>query len=171
MLTFEPITDHQPGILDSLLMASYAELLSSGEPFWQSEKARWIEFDKEVFDHPTTVGQCVFLTRFHLELVGFSSFDPRNGPSFGVIGHNCILPNVRRQGFGKHQIRETLRRMELRSIKKVVVSTSAHPFFTPAQRMYLSLGFRESKRYPGPSQLGYEIIEYEFDLCRNTRSS
>ena len=170
MLIFESIAQHKSGILTSLLVESYGELLSSGEHFWQDEKANWVKFDREVFDNPTTVGQCVFLTRFNAELVGFSSFDPRNGPSFGVIGHNCILPTFRGQGFGKDQIRETLRRMEMRSIKKVVVSTSEHPFFTPAQRMYRSLGFKESKRSPGHPQLGYQIIEYEMDLCRNTRS-
>jgi GNAT superfamily N-acetyltransferase len=171
MLTFESIAQHKPGILASLLTESYGELLSSGEHFWQLEKASWIGFDEDVFDNPTSVGQCVFLTRLNTDVVGFSSFDPRRGPSFGIIGHNCIRPRFRGQGFGKDQIRETLRRMEMRSIKRVVVSTSEHPFFIPAQRMYLSLGFKESKRYPGHPHLGYQTIEYELDLCRNTQSS
>jgi len=171
MLRFESVTQHKPGILASLLTESYGELLSSGGHFWQDEKANWIKFDEDVFDNPTTVGQCVFLTCFNTDVVGFSSFDPRRAPSLGIIGHNCILPNFRGHGFGKEQVRETLRRMEIRSIKRVAVSTCEHPFFIPAQRMYLSLGFKESKRYPSDPRLGYQIIEYVLDLCRNTRSS
>ncbi len=164
MLTFESITRHKLGILSSLLTESYSALLSSGGHFWQDEKANWIKFDEEVFDNPNTIGRCVFLTRFNTDVVGFSSFDPRNAPSLGIIGHNCILPNFRGQGFGKEQIRETLRRIKMQSIRRVAVSTCDHPFFIPAQRMYLSLGFKESKRHPGDPRLGYQIIEYVLDL-------
>ena len=144
-----------------MLIDSYKELLSTGQQFWQDQKDSWERFDSEVFDNLTTIGQCVFLTRLDMNIIGFSSFDPRRGPSFGVIGHNCILPRFRGQRFGNHQIQETLRRLKVRSIRNAIVSTSEHPFFIPAQKMYLACGFQETKRYSGEPRLGYQIIEYE----------
>lgn len=164
MLTFDTIVDHKPGIIASLLTQSYAELLSSGQEFWQLEKEKWIEFDGEVFANPDTIGRCVFLTHLDVEIIGFSSFDPRGGPAVGLIGHNCILPRFRWRGYGKVQIEETLRRMKARSITKAVATTSEHPFFIPAQRMYRACGFRQTGKYPGNSQLGFRIIEYQLDL-------
>ncbi|RPI02564.1 MAG: GNAT family N-acetyltransferase [Ignavibacteriae bacterium] len=164
MLTFDSITQKDNGTIATMLMESYEELLSTGQQFWHDQKDSWVKYDAEVFDHLTTIGQCIFLTRFDTDIIGFSSFDPRRGPSFGVIGHNCILPKFRGQGFGKRQIQETLRRLKMRSIRNVIVSTSEHPFFIPAQKMYLACGFQETKRYSGESQLGYRIIEYEMPL-------
>ena len=164
MLTFESITPYEPGIISSLLSESYGELLSSGAQFWQGEKKNWIKFDAEVFDNPATVGQCVFLTRVNARIIGFSSFDPRHGALSGRIGHNCILPAFRGQGFGTYQLYETLRRLTMRSIRKAVATTSEHPFFIPAQRMYLSCGFRETKREDNHRQPEYRVIEYEKEL-------
>jgi GNAT superfamily N-acetyltransferase len=164
MLTFDSITQQDTGTIAALLMESYEELLSTSQLFWQAQRDSWVKFDAEVFDNLTTIGQCVFLTRLNAEIIGFSSFDPRRGPLFGIIGHNCILPRFRGQGFGKHQIRETLRRLKMRSIRKAIVSTTEHPFFIPAQRMYLACGFQETKRYPGEPQLGYQNIEYKMVL-------
>ena len=164
MLTFEPVIQRDVGTIVALLTESYIELLLTGQPFWQSERRNWARFDAEVFDNLATIGRCVFLTRRDGDLVGFSSFDPRGGPSSAVIGHNCILPGFRGQGFGKDQIIETLRRLEVRSIRKAVVSTGVHPFFLPAQRMYLACGFQETRRYPGHPELGSQIVEYEMLL-------
>ena len=164
MLTFDSITKQNTGTIAALLMESYEELLSTGQQFWQDQKESWVRFDAEAFDNLTTIGQCIFITHLNGDTIGFSSFDPRCGPSFGIIGHNCILPKFRGQGFGKNQIYETLRRLRLRSIRKAIVSTSEHPFFIPAQKMYLSCGFQVTKRYPGEPQLAYQIIEYEMIL-------
>jgi GNAT superfamily N-acetyltransferase len=164
MLTFDSISQLEPGIIAALLTESYEQLLSTGQHFWQVQKVSWVRFDAEVFGNLTTIGQCVFVTRLNTDIIGFSSFDPRRGPSFGIIGHNCILPRFRGQGFGRHQICETLHRLKMRSIKKAIVSTSEHPFFIPSQKMYLSCGFQEAKRHPGDPQLGYQTIEYEMAL-------
>jgi len=164
MLTFDSISQNDKGTISTMLIDSYEELLSTGQQFWQNQKDSWVIFDTEVFDNLTTIGQCVFLTRLDRNIIGFSSFDPRRGPSFGVIGHNCILPKFRGQGFGKYQIQETIRRLKMRSIKNAIVSTCEHPFFIPAQKMYLACGFQETKRYSGEPQLGYQIIEYEMVL-------
>ncbi|MGD0038353.1 MAG: GNAT family N-acetyltransferase [Bacteroidota bacterium] len=164
MLTFDSVTPKDKGIIATLMIESYEELLSTGQQFWQDQKNSWLRFDLDVFENLTTIGQCVFLTRSDNNIIGFSSFDPRRGPLLGVIGHNCILPRFRGQGFGKHQIQETLLRLQMRSIRKVIVSTSEHPFFIPAQRMYLACGFQETKRYSEIPPIGYQIIEYELAL-------
>jgi GNAT superfamily N-acetyltransferase len=164
MLTFGSITQQDVGTIAALLMESYEELLSTEQRFWQEQRNSWLQFDAEVFDNLTTIGQCVFLTRLNANIIGFSSFDPRCAPSSGLMGHNSILPRFRGQGYGRLQILETLRRLRIRSILKAIVSTSEHPFFISAQRMYLACGFQETKRYPGEPQHGYQIIEYEMVL-------
>jgi GNAT superfamily N-acetyltransferase len=164
MLTFMPIAQHQAGIIVSLLLESYAELLSTERHYWKNERENWLQFDLEVFHNPDTVGQCVFLTSLKDEMIGFGSFDPRQCPEFGIIGHNCILPRFRGHGYGKLQILEILSRFRLAGIKRAIVSTSEHPFFLPAQRMYLSCGFLEKKRYAGGPDPRYGVIEYEMAL-------
>jgi GNAT superfamily N-acetyltransferase len=106
----------------------------------------------------------VFVTSSQDEIIGFGSFDSRQGPEFGIIGQNCILPEFRGNGYGEQQIREILNRFRTMGIKKAVVSTSEHPFFLSAQRMYLSCGFQEKRRYTGGPDPRYRLIEYERDL-------
>lgn len=162
MLTFTPIIEHKVGTIASLLLQSYAELLS--EPLWQKAKEKFVQCDREVFENPDTVGKCTFATCLGDKVIGFASFDPRQGPELGIIGQNCILPEFRGNGYGKQQILEVLNRFRLRGIKKAVITTSEHPFFLPAQRMYLSCGFREKRRYAGGLNPRYGLIEYERHL-------
>ena len=37
-------------------------------------------------------------------IAGFGSWDPRQAPDYGIIGHNCVLPEFRGEGLGKQQI-------------------------------------------------------------------
>jgi GNAT superfamily N-acetyltransferase len=161
MLRFEAVTPEDVGRIGALLTEGYQELLSMGDDFWLQERESWMQFDAEVFENLSTIGQCVFLTRLGTEIIGFSSFDPRPGPSFGILGHNCIRPPYRGQGFGKCQVYETLSRLRMRSIRKAIVSTGEHPFFVPAQKMYLSCGFHEMRRRSANSRMGFRVIEYE----------
>jgi len=105
-LQFTSPQDQQPGVIASVLKRSYAGLLESDPAHWQPEVPKWEEFDRDVFAHPETVGSCVFLSWSAGQLVGFGSFDPRPKPEFGIVGHNCILPDFRGRGYGKEQIRE-----------------------------------------------------------------
>ena len=45
-----------------------------------------------------------------------------------TIGHNCILPKFRGNGYGKQQIIEILTRLQGKRIKKVVTSTFIHNY-------------------------------------------
>lgn len=77
---------------------------------------------------------------------------------------NCIVSEFRGRGYGTQQILETLNRLRGLEIKRTIVSTSEHPFFLPARKMYLSCGFEESKRYMGGPDPRYRLIEYSKNL-------
>ena len=156
--------EREPGIISWLLHQSYAELVQSLPDLWETEKENWEEFDRNVFGNPGTIGACTFLTWCGKDVVGFFSFDPRPAPAYGVIGHNCILPEYRNRGFGKRQIAEILRRFRQMGIRQAKVSTNDDPFFVPAQRMYTACGFVEVRRVPLDRDPKQNIIHYEMKI-------
>lgn len=85
-------------------------------------------------------------------------------PEFGIIGHNCILPEFRGKGIGKQQILEIIKRFSSVGTKKAKVSTCSHSFFLPARRMYISCGFIEINRKPWDNDSSHDIIEYEKEI-------
>lgn len=163
-IKFNSPLEFKPGIIVGLLERSYAEMISSDPKYWSQEKQTWTEFDKEVFRYPNSIGACMFLTVVDDQLVGFGSYDNRQMPEFGIVGHNCILPEFRGRGFGKQQIFEILNRFRSMGIKTAKVSTCSHPFFVPAQRMYISCGFIEVNRRPWDMDSSQDIIEYEKEI-------
>ena len=163
-LSFTSIRDQPRGLIASMLKRSYAALLAADASNWLPEVYRWEEFDREVFDNPNEVGACVFLSWSGDQLVGFASYDPRQRPDVGIVGHNCILPEFRGNGFGKEQIKEVLRRFRTMGISLARVSTLDTPFFTPARRIYAACGFRETARHPWDVDPLHDVIEYEVRL-------
>ena len=163
-LHFTTIHDQSPGVLASLLKRSYAALVAADPVHWGPETPRWEQFDREAFANPGTVGACVFLSWLGDELVGFGSYDPRQRPVYGIVGHNCVLPEFRGKGLGKRQIREILRRFRSMGMQAARVSTNDHALFLPAQRMYIACGFRETGRRPWPGDPSQAVIEYAMDL-------
>jgi GNAT superfamily N-acetyltransferase len=168
-LRFTPPHAAGPGVLAATLKLVYAPLVESYPETWGREQAGWEEFDREVFQNPRTVGACTFLTWLDNRLVGFGSYDPRQRPRFGIIGHNCILPEFRGRGFGAAQVRKILRRFRTLGIRVARVTTGGHPFFVPAQRMYLACGFREVRCVPWPRDPQQRIIEYEREIGQPAR--
>lgn len=160
-LDFVPIAGHPPGVVAALLRASYSELVKADSQ-WAQEQMNWEEYDRDVFAYPDSVGACLFLTRLDGRIAGFASWDPRQRPTY-IIGHNCILPEFRGRGLGRQQIEEILRRFCRLDAETARVTTNDHPFFVPAQRMYLGCGFREVRRIDGNSR--GKIIEYEKNLA------
>ncbi len=164
MLKFEPITKYEKGFVFSLLSQSFAKL-------WNNELEEKIKrFVKEVFGKPDTVGACTFISTLDGKPVGMASWDPRQGPELGIIGYNCILPEYQSRGFGKAQIKEVLRRLKEQGFKKAFVTTGKHPFFEPAEKMYLACGFKETKRYSEGRDLRYGSIDYEIRLKKDSES-
>jgi GNAT superfamily N-acetyltransferase len=163
-LRFTSPYDQKPGILASMLKRCYAKLVTSDPGLWLPEQRGWDEFDSDVFENPRTIGACVFLSWFGNQVVGIGSYDPRQKPESGIIGHNCILPEFQGKGFGKQQIQEILRIFEDMGIRRAKASTNDEPFFIPAQRMYEACGFREVRRVPWDRKPSIELIEYEKEV-------
>jgi GNAT superfamily N-acetyltransferase len=161
---FTSIENQEPGILSSLLSKSYADLTKSDPILWETEEISWNEFDRVVFEYAETIGACVFLSWQESELIGFGSFDPRQAPNIGIVGHNCILPEFRGQGFGKQQLDEILHRFIALGIMIAKANTIDNPFFFPAQRMYKSCGFQEVYREPWIRDKKQSLIHFQKKL-------
>ncbi len=158
---FAPLNGQSPGTLASLLEAAYGPLLAGDSPIWNEERARWRRFDAEAFGHLDTVGRCVFLTWLGEDLVGFASYDPRQGPEVGVIGHHCVVPQFQRQGIGAAQVREILHRFGAMGVGRARATTLDIPFFEAARRTYTRCGFTETRRSAWDRDPTKAIIEYE----------
>ncbi len=154
----------RPGTVAEILKISYADLVASDPELWDNESEGWERFDIDVYEDPASIGDCTFLSWLDEELIGFASYDPRQWPAYGIIGHNAILPEFRGQGFGKQQITEILRRFRKMGFKKAKVSTLDHSFFVPAQKMYVSCGFFVMRWVPWEGCPKYRLIEYKKDL-------
>ena len=141
-----------------MLCESYASL-------WNERmEANYRKVDRETFANPDTIGPCSFITCLDDEPIGFACYDPRPGPASAVIGHNCILPKFQRRGFGYQQVTEILRRLKEKGFHRVTVTTSDHPFFIPAQKMYLACGFTEVHRFNQTPDSECRTIEYQLDI-------
>jgi len=163
-LRFTPPTVCAPGTVARLLRESYAALLEAEPVPWREESEAWEHFDADVYGELETVGACTTLSWAGEDLVGLLSFDPRQAPEIGVIGHNCILPRLLGRGYGKAQIEEMLRRFRKNGIREARVTTCKHPFFEPARRMYASIGFRQVGRAETDLDPRKRLIHYELQL-------
>jgi GNAT superfamily N-acetyltransferase len=160
-LTFEPISLFARGELAEIIAKSYAELVEKWPDPWEREREKWEDYDRQAFDHPDTVGRCIFVSCLERKPVGSASYDPRPGPSYAIVGQNCVLPEYRCRGFGRRQILEILGRFKAQEIRRARVTTSEHPFFLPAVRMYRDLGFQEIRRLTGGPDPRYQLVELE----------
>jgi len=164
LLLFTPFREHQQGIIFSLLSRSYAAYLALDPQAAQTWPADWAAYDREVFRFPDTVGACGFVTSLGAQAIGFASWDPREFPDCGVIGHNCILPAFQGCGYGKAQIRRVLCVLWARGFAQARVTTGEHSFFVPAQRMYEACGFREVARGHRDPRVPLRMVEYGLHL-------
>jgi GNAT superfamily N-acetyltransferase len=159
-LIFNESTKYKPGIVSELLSICYADILD------EDLKKQFRRFDGDVYKNPDTIGACTFITTLGPDIVGMASYDPRQAPKIGTIGHNCILPEYRRKGYGSKQIIEIVRRLKSIPVERITVSTSEDPFFEPARKMYISCGFGETeikKKHPHDP---YKMVYYEMKITR-----
>jgi GNAT superfamily N-acetyltransferase len=163
-LSYAAVAGSQKGLIFLLLKKSYSGLLDEPEVKHKKDMiAAWRAFDRAATSKPETIGRCVFVTLLGTNIIGFGSYDPRQWPEVGIIGHNCILPEFRGRGWGRAQLREILERLKERGFKKAKASTGDHPFFRAAQKVYLSCGFKETGRSQ-KAGAGFAEIEYELPL-------
>lgn len=163
-LSFTPTHDRHRGLIASMLRRSYADLLAIDPEHWMPEVEKWEQFDNEVFEHPDTVGACVILSWAGDRLAGFASYDPRQRPDVGIVGHNCVLPEFRGNGFGTRQIQEIVSRFRIMGIVLARASTGESAFFAPARRMYVACGFCAVGRSPWHGDRSQNMVEYERQL-------
>ncbi len=154
-LTFRPAADYEPGTVYAILSECYANLLDA------ALRDSFRQFDQRIFAAPETVGACALVSSVGGQIVGFVSHGPRQGPDIGLIGQNGVLPAFQRRGYGTEQILEIIRRFTVHGFARARVSTSEHPFFAPARRMYEKCGFHETGKVPNDRWGPYAIVYYE----------
>jgi GNAT superfamily N-acetyltransferase len=160
-IQFKDLSEFDRGILYGLLCESYAGLLEARAGYAQAYRQRWRKLDDDAFDHLGSIGRCS-VSVVEGKPIGFVSWDPRELPRFGRIGQNCIVPFHRGKGYGKTQIRKAVSILRQAGAESIVVTTANHPFFIPAQRMYVSCGFLEVGRSHTDDFGGHELIEYRY---------
>lgn len=160
MLTFKPLSTLKRGDIYQMLCDSYHDLaLKYDASHKQQYLHSWRSNDDLAFDYLDTVGKCIFVSYLDDQLVGFTSFDPRHFPDYGVVGQNCVLTKFKGQGFGKQQLSYLLSYFTSQGCRQAIVSTGESDFFIPAQRMYLAVGFVEKSRVMNETY-GYREINY-----------
>jgi RimJ/RimL family protein N-acetyltransferase len=157
-LTFTKATRFDPGTVYTILSACFAEILDA------DLERNLRQFDRDVFASPDTVGAGTLITSVAGQTVGLFSYDPRQGPQLGLIGYHGVLPPFRRRSYGRRQIDEIIRILTARRFEALRVTTSLHPFFEPACRLYEICGFREIQRRPPPSDHTHLLVVYQMNL-------
>lgn len=147
-----------PGLINDLLLRNYLGLKGTTE----QDKTSFQQFDQDVVEHPQWLGKYVFITTIDGKTVGCVSFDSRERP-LARIGHNCILPEFRGQGLGKKQMEFALNEIRNQGFTKAIVSTCDNEDFIPAQKMYISCGFTETRRFYRDGNPNTKMIEYEIE--------
>jgi GNAT superfamily N-acetyltransferase len=150
------LADIEPGIIYDALCTSY-----KGWVEYPKQEGDWYQFDKDIYNNPDTIGSSGFGTILGEVLVGFISWDPRQFPSYVIIGHNCVLPKYQNRGIGKHQIASALTKFQAMGFRSASVSTSSDQFFAGARKMYESCGFVECSTYRNDVE---DMIYYSIEL-------
>ena len=158
MIEFKRVDQFENGLIYKLLGDSYANLLDLNPDFKYEFEANWQRTDDDLFDASSLSGRAAIST-LGGEPIGFVTWY-EEGAKVGSIGHNCIVPTHRRNGFGKRQIRMALEELSCR-VYRIKVTTANHPFFLPARKTYLSCGFIEVGRSQTEAYGGLELIHFE----------
>ncbi len=159
-LTFVSPDSFPPGTIASLLRSSYHDMPATAEER-AYHRAQWRRIERLSLEDPD-VSACVFLTCLGGQLVGFGSLDPQRNT--GAVGQNAVHPDFRGLGYGRQQLIRILNLLKERGCSSASVKTGEHAFFAPAQRMYLSCGFVEYRRYWREEISSYRMVEFRFDL-------
>ncbi len=124
----------------------------------------WIEYDDFFFDNPDMADKCGFITVLDGDPIGHISWDPRNMPKYVQIGHNCILPKHKGNGYGKRQLQEAIDRIKrYDGLEKIIVGTNAN---LVAPRNYESVGFKLCQRRENSDATAFsgDYLDYEMIL-------
>lgn len=158
---FKKITEFPRGTLCALLREGY-----SFEPkFEQDCFGQWRAFDDFFYDAPHIAENCGFMTVLGDIPIGFVSWNPTNMPVSVEIGHNCIAAKYKGKGYGKQQMKETVKRILAQGAQKIVVTTNE--ILLPAQRTYESAGFKFVRKSEEPDKAEYAGMRMHYALVVN----
>jgi GNAT superfamily N-acetyltransferase len=166
MLVFKSLLNYPKGTLESILIEAYASFHKSYPEYRAENLKKFNECDSFFYENPQIGENCSFVSEYEGFLTGMCCWDPRKNPIV-IIGHNCILPKLRGKGLGSTQMRMTLNLLKERGFTKAKVSTGIMDFFISAQKMYVSVGFKEiSRDNPHTSNKIslYNQVYYEMEL-------
>lgn len=154
-IEFKKVSDFNRGILLDLLKDAY----SFNPKYEQVCISKWRENDDFFFDNLHIADKYCFITTLNNEAIGFIAWDPRNMPEYAEIGDNCVISKYKGNGYGVLQLQEAINRITQNDLKKIIVTTNDD--LIPAQRMYESVGFKESRRRKNQD---VEHIDYVYVL-------
>jgi len=143
IVTFKPISSFKKGIIQKILKASYQDFFIYFPEQRKNQYLQWEQEEEEAFSNPI-VGNHALITCINDKPVGYFSWDDRKFPT-GLIGQNCIIPQYQNQGLGKKQISVIEEKFKKIKFSEINVVTGNHDFFMPAQKMYLSCGFKQKR--------------------------
>lgn len=156
MIEFKSILDFSKGTLYNQLEDAYS-FNSECKKAWNN---MWREYDEFFYSNTNIASKYGFITVVNNVPIGHISWDPRNIPDYVEIGHNCILSNYKKCGYGKIQLEEALRRIKEYDVKKIIVTTNE--FLIPAVKNYESVGFKKiSTRENFDTPFSGKYIDYE----------
>lgn len=157
MLEFKSILDFPRGTLYQQLKDAY----SFDKRYEEQFDCSWQEYDSFFYNHESIAKTYGFVTVLNGIPIGHITYNPRNLPEKVILGHNCILSSYKKNGYGKQQLEEAIRRIKLLHPQKIVVTTNQN--LIPAIHNYESVGFtlvkkRENKdTFFSGNYLDYEI--------------
>lgn len=159
-IKFKKVSDFNRGILVELLRDAY----SFDCRYEQCCNSDWQEADNFFFDNLHIADKCAFITTLEDEAIGFVCWDPRNMPEYAEIGHNCIVPKHKGNGYGKIQLQEAVNRITQNDVRKIIVTTNDD--LIPAQRNYESVGFTiyQKRKLQNAKDFVTEHIDYVYFL-------
>lgn len=135
MIEFKSLADFPRGTMFDLLCDAYA-FDPRNRMIWEQS---WKESDDFFYDNPAIAQKYSIVTCVDGKPIGFVTWDPRHRPDYVEIGHNGVRGAYKRQGFGKMQLMEALRRIhEYEELQRIIVSTNSN---FVAVRNYESVGF------------------------------
>jgi GNAT superfamily N-acetyltransferase len=164
ILAFKGLCEAPRGTIFSLLLRCYEPWASADPGLYRVWERSWREYDDDIHSYPDTIGQAGFLSCVGDTVVGFGSWDPRPFPTVQV-GHNCILPAFRGQGYGAVQLKQITTLLREAGFTRAVVQTGDVPFFAPARAMYKSCGFVIATMHSPGSVAPFSVSEYELQLA------
>jgi len=165
MLEFHKISDFKSGTIKQLLHESYMSYHKKNPEYFIENDKSFSECNDFFYENINIGDNCCIITTYQDQVIGMCCWDPRKFP-VAEIGHNCILPKYRGNGYGKKQLSYVIERLISAGFRKVKVSTGILDFYVPAQKQYESVGFHEIKRDQIFDNKVYQssMIYYELNL-------